>query len=62
MKNHVLILTIFSLIRNGNTNRLRSLKTLPTKSTPVNALRVNIQFCMIICLSMNIVNKVQSND
>ncbi|XP_058785939.1 transcription initiation factor TFIID subunit 5 [Vicia villosa] len=25
--------------KNGNTNRLRSLKTLPTKSTPVNALR-----------------------
>lgn len=62
MKNYVLILTNFSFIRNGNANRLRSLKTLPTKSTPVNALRVNIQCCMLICLSMNIVDKVQSND
>jgi hypothetical protein len=29
--------------KGGNTNRLRSLKTLPTKSTPVYALRVNWQ-------------------
>lgn len=29
------------LIRNGNSNRLRSLRTFPTKSTPVHALRVS---------------------
>lgn len=44
--------------KNGNTNRLRSLKTLPTKSTPVNTLRVNVQYCMIICLSVDIVDNL----
>jgi len=31
---------LFDVGRSGNANRLRSLKTLPTKSTPVYSLRV----------------------
>ena len=37
-----LTLYLFLIIRTGSTNRLRSLKTLPTKSTPVYSLQVNI--------------------
>ncbi|KAK8535205.1 hypothetical protein V6N12_056734 [Hibiscus sabdariffa] len=35
--------------KTGNPNRLRSLKTLPTKSTPVYSLRVNFEMFIFLC-------------